>query len=250
MSDERQSVELTSRWWGEHVHRYNEAMAHINPDDTVLDIACGTGFGTNIIASSIRGQVTGGDIAPDAIEECRKLWKRDNIQFKVLDGTRLGFPDQYFDKIVSFETIEHTGKYTEMITEFSRVLKPGGKLILSTPNRDVLSPGGVIVNPYHVQEFTVPQLKDILEASFPYVELMGQRYIRYDNKSWRRKIGRVFERIFLGLGVAKLPYQWRSGFMKAFFGYPLYPQETDFALEKETTKIRKECPVQFAICQK
>ena len=250
MSSERQPVESAGRWWGEHVHRYNEATQLINPGDFVLDIACGTGFGTNIIAQKTNGKVIGGDIAPEAIQESSNRWKKDNLEFKMLDGTKLEFPDNYFDKIVSFETIEHTGKYREMAAEFARVLKPTGLLILSTPNREVSSPDGVIINPYHVQEFTCDELKEILGASFSRVELMGQRYKRYDTKSAGKSLGKFFEKLFLSFGIRKLPYSWRSGFMKLFFGYPLYPRDVDFLLEKDYNRMRKECPVQFAICQK
>ena len=165
------------------MHRYNEALLYINRDDIVLDIACGTGFGTDIIAGKTRGKVIGGDIAANAIEECRSRWSKGNLEFRVLDGTKLDFPDQFFNKIVSFETIEHTGQYRKMVAEFARVLKPGGELILSTPNREVSSPDGVIVNPFHIQEFTYDELKQILEASFSRVELTGQRYNRYDKRS-------------------------------------------------------------------
>ena len=250
MSSERQPVESAGRWWGEHIHRYNEALRFIDPNDTVLDIACGTGFGTDIIAAKTSGKVIGGDIAAEAIEECRGMWNKHNLEFKVLDGTRLDFPDQYFNKIVSFETLEHTGQYREMIAEFARVLKPGGQLILSTPNRNVSSPDGVIINPYHIQEFTYEELKQILETSFPRVQLTGQRYTRYDKRSIRRRTGKLFEKLFLSFGIRKLPYSWRSGFMKIIFGYPLYPRETDFTLEKDVSRIKSECPVQFAICQK
>jgi len=250
MSVERHGVESASRWWGEHLHRYNESLQYIQPNDIVLDIACGTGFGTDIIAGKTRNKVIGGDIAPDAIEECRKSWSKNNIEFKVLDGTRLDFPDHFFDKIVSFETIEHTAKYREMTFEFARVLKPGGQLILSTPNRDVSSPDGVIINPFHTQEFTCDELKQILEALFPDVQLSGQRYARYDKKSLRRSVGKLFEKLFLSFGIRKLPYSWRNGFMKTFFGYPLYPIESDYVLEKDSSRIKTECPVQFAVCQK
>ncbi len=247
MSSERQPVETTGRWWGEHIHRYNVALMLINPGDKVLDIACGTGFGTDIIAGRTSGQVIGGDIAKEAIDECNGRWNKPNLEFRVLDGTQLDFPDNYFDKIVSFETIEHTGQYQSMAAEFARVLKPGGLLILSTPNREVSSPDGVIVNPYHIQEFTFDELKQILGAVFPSVEQSGQRYSRYDKG---KPVGKFFEKLLLSFGIRKFPYSWRSGFMKLFFGYPLYPRDTDFLQERDIARAKKECPVQFAICKK
>jgi ubiquinone/menaquinone biosynthesis C-methylase UbiE len=250
MSSERQPVESAGRWWGEHIHRYNEALLYIGPGDTVLDIACGTGFGTDIIAGKTSGKVIGGDIAPEAIDECRGRWQKSNLEFKVLDGTKLEFPDHYFNKIVSFETIEHTTQYRQMIAEFARVLAPGGHLILSTPNINVSSPDGVVRNPFHTQELTYEELNQLLAASFTTVQHFGQRYSRYDKKSAGRSVGKFFEKLFLSFGIRKLPYSWRSGFMKTFFSYPLYPRETDFVLEKDVARIKAECPVQFAICQK
>ena len=250
MSDERQLVESTGRWWGEHIHRYNEALKHIGQNDNVLDLACGTGFGTDMIAQKISGKVFGGDIATEAIKECNERWKKANLEFRVMDGTKLDFPDGYFDKITSFETIEHTGQYREMIAEFARVLKPGGELILSTPNREVSSPDNNIINPYHIQEFSYDELKDILGACFGIVEISGQHNTRYDKRSFRRRTGKVFEKMFLSIGIGKLPYKLRNGFMKTFFGYPLYPLVSDFVLEKDVARIKTKCPVQFAICKK
>src|SRR5215475_4041309 len=100
MSSERQLLESEGRWWGEHVHRYNEAIKYIEPGNTVLDIACGTGFGTNILASYTNGKVVGGDISAEAIEECRSHWNKSNMEFKVLDGTALDFSDHYFNVVV------------------------------------------------------------------------------------------------------------------------------------------------------
>ncbi|MDP4261657.1 MAG: class I SAM-dependent methyltransferase [Bacteroidota bacterium] len=250
MSSERQLLESEGRWWGEHVHRYRQAIKYIEPGNNVLDIACGTGFGTDILASHTNGKVIGGDISAGAIEECKRHWNKPNIEFRVLDGTALEFNDHYFDVIVSFETIEHTTSYAKMLAEFSRVLKPGGRLILSTPNAAITSPDGVIHNPYHTQEFHYDELKELLAGVFPSPQVYGQRYSRYDKSSAWKKIGNVFEKIMLAFGVRKLPYGLRSGFMKFCFGYPLYPRADDFLLEDNVTKIKQQAPVLFAVCKK
>jgi ubiquinone/menaquinone biosynthesis C-methylase UbiE len=250
MSSERQLLESESRWWGEHIHRYQEALKHIEPGNVILDIACGTGFGTDILASNTNGKVTGGDISTEAIEECNKEWKRDNIEFKVLDGTNLSYSDNHFDVIVSFETIEHTTSYVKMLSEFARVLKPGGRLILSTPNAAITSPDGVIGNPYHTQEFRYEELKKLLSGIYTNSQVYGQRYRRYDKNASGKTIGGFFEKLFLSFGIRKLPYKWRSGWMQTFFGYPLYPRPEDFLLESNEQLIVEKSPVLFAVCKK
>jgi ubiquinone/menaquinone biosynthesis C-methylase UbiE len=250
MSSERQLLESNNRWWGEHVHRYGEALRYIDKNDIVLDIACGTGFGTDILAAHTSNKTIGGDISQEAIEECRKEWNRSNMEFQVLDGTAMKFPDHYFDKIVSFETIEHTTSYRKMLAEFARVLKPGGMLILSTPNAAITSPDGVIGNPYHTQEFRLEELKNLLGEAFSKYSMYGQRYCRYDKKSVSKTVGFLLEKLFLSFGIRKLPYSWRSGFMKLLTGLPLYPRPEDFLLETDENKIKHQSPVLFAVCKK
>mgnify|MGYP001057878551 FL=1 len=250
MSSERQLFESESRWWGEHIHRYKEALVYTQSGRVILDIACGTGFGTDILAQHSTGDVYGGDIDAGAIQECQANWKRANIHFKVMDGTRLDFSNEYFDAIVSFETIEHTTEYKKMVAEFFRVLKPGGYLIVSTPNAKITSPDGVIENRYHTQEFTSEQLQTLLGGFFNELSIYGQRYKRYDNRSVKNTLGKFFETVFLSFGIRKLPYSLRNSIMNLFFGYNLYPVDKDFVLEKDLMIINKNCPVLFAVCKK
>lgn len=250
MSSERQLLETEGRWWGEHQHRYNEALKLTGKKDTVLDIACGTGFGTDALAIHSNGQVIGGDIADDAVKECMENWKRPNLFFKTMDGTQLPYNAEYFDTIVSFETIEHTSSYQQMILEFKRVLKAEGQLIISTPNATVSSPNGIIRNPYHTQEFTYRELKNILESQFSKVSIAGQRYCRYDRRSSKMIMTKLLEHFFLSIGIRKLPYKFRNRIMKSLTGYNLYPTAKDFILEENEKIITKECPVLFAVCKK
>ncbi|MBL7749206.1 MAG: class I SAM-dependent methyltransferase [Chitinophagaceae bacterium] len=250
MSSERQLLESEGRWWGEHQHRYNEAIKRLKPGDIVLDIACGTGFGTAALAAATSGKVIGGDISEEAITECKENWVKANLDFQAMDGTALPFDDNHFDVIVSFETIEHTTSYPAMLKEFARTLKPGGQLILSTPNAAITSPDGKIGNPYHTQEFRYAELKKILEGVFSEASLLGQRNKRYDKRSFKMLTGKLFESLFLSMGIRKLPYSFRNSIMKSLFGYTLYPVPDDFILEASEEVITPTCPVLFAICKK
>jgi ubiquinone/menaquinone biosynthesis C-methylase UbiE len=249
MSSERQLLNEKDPWWGEHVHRYNEVLPFIDENDNLLDLACGTGFGSDNIATHTKGIVIGGDIAPDAIRECNSNWHRPNLSFKVLDGTKLPFEDCYFDKIISFETIEHTTKYREMLREFFRVLKYGGIAFISTPNFLVNSPTGKVTNPYHTQEFTYQELKELLDSVFKDVIIYGQKFSRYDNGRVSR-FGKIIYGVFNIIGVRKFtPYKVKNSVYKFFTGKPFYPVPDDFILVDMEKEILK-CKTFFCICRK
>src|SRR5690554_5945827 len=176
MSSERQELDTRNPWWGEHVHRYNYSLKHfIKKTDRVLDIACGTGFGSELIAKHTQNDVVGGDIAQEAIDFCQANLKQSNLKFQKMDGTQLPFDDNYFDVITSFETIEHTTAYDEMIKEFRRTTKQDGVIILSTPNFVINSPTGVVTNPFHTQEWDYEEFVKLLNRHFNKYELFGQK---------------------------------------------------------------------------
>jgi 2-polyprenyl-3-methyl-5-hydroxy-6-metoxy-1,4-benzoquinol methylase len=249
MASERQLLEEVSPWWGEHVHRYEVALKYLNTTDNILDIACGTGFGSDILARNTSGNVIGGDIAEDAVVECRKNWQRKNLSFEVLDGTALKYGDGYFDAVVSFETIEHTTQYKEMLQEFKRVITPKGVAVISTPNFLINSPGGVLINEFHTQEFVYEELKEILEEVFPFVEIFGQHYARYDNPTFKMKLIYWLETFLLQRGIRKIPMSIQDSIMQALIGKTLYPKSDDYEMITDV-KVMKKCMTFFAICRK
>jgi ubiquinone/menaquinone biosynthesis C-methylase UbiE len=249
MASERQLLEEVSPWWGEHVHRYNVVINQLKGDEVILDIACGTGFGSDILASHTKNQVIGGDIAPDAIEECKAHWQRPNLSFQVLDGTQLAFPDNHFDVVVSFETIEHTTQYEAMLREFNRVLKPNGTAFISTPNFPINSPSGRVTNPYHTQEFTLDELDKILRGVFKNIQIQGQQYSRYNDASFGKNIGYAVETVLLQRGIRKIPMPLQDTLMKALIGKQLYPDVEDYDMVSERNALLA-CKTFFAICKK
>ena len=114
-------------------YHYDLASEWISDGDRILDVACGDGYGTDIIA--LRDvTITGADLVEEVIEAARQLRpKRDNMTFEVQDVLDLTYDDLTFDVILSMETIEHIPDENRYLKELRRVLKPGGRLIISTP---------------------------------------------------------------------------------------------------------------------
>lgn len=249
MSSERQEYNEISPWWGEHIHRYFEGCKLITNNDCVLDLACGNGFGTHLISQATKGQVIGADIDDVSVLDCQTKFQKSNLRYQVEDGTNLTFEANSFDMIFSFETIEHTTKYKEMVSEFRRCLKDSGTLILSTPNILVNSPDGLVKNPYHTQEFNLLELKELLNSVFGNVKIYGQQYIRYEHKSFINKIAKLIESFFYLKGVRKLPTFIQDTTMKLLIGKTQYPEISDFKMTSNPDEILK-CKTFFAVCKK
>jgi ubiquinone/menaquinone biosynthesis C-methylase UbiE len=248
LAAERKQLDEKSPWWGEHLHRYYEAVKYLKGDEIILDLACGLGFGTDILAKNTEGVVVGGDIAEEALQDSKQYWQRENLTFALLDGTNLPHADNYFDTVVSFETIEHTTQYRQMLSEFSRVLKPNGIALISTPNFPINSPTGKVMNPYHTQEFTHKELTEILNEVFGEIHIQGQQYSRYKIKSFRNRVGYIVERVLLLRGIRKIPISIQDKVMNVIIGKSIYPEAQDFELVDGLEEVLK-CQTFFAVCK-
>jgi len=138
----------------------------------ILDAACGAGFGSHAISEYVEW-VVGVDVSVSAIVEAADRYRRSNLSFAAMDCSTLGFRDERFDAVLSFETIEHVADDHRYVDEIARVLRPGGRLVLSTPRAQ--SRGAVPENPYHVREYTWGQLEGLLTPRFHIVSRFGRR---------------------------------------------------------------------------
>ena len=153
--------------WHEHWHRYHFA-APLVADLDVLDVACGEGYGSALLASRA-AKVTGADIALSAVEHARKRYAGvANLAFRQADCAALPFADSSFDALVSFETIEHIAAQEAFLDEIRRVLRPDGLLILSCPNKEEYSDLRGVTNEFHVRELYRPELTALIGSRFPH----------------------------------------------------------------------------------
>jgi SAM-dependent methyltransferase len=152
-------------WFQRHVAAYRFAAS--TAEGTVVDAGCGEGYGTEIITRQARGAV-GLDLdEPTLIHASRRYGA---LRFLRCDLTSLPLAPSSVDSIVALQVIEHLESADVFIAGSSRALRPGGVLILSTPNRATFPAG---LNPFHTKEYEAAELRDLLTQHFPNVRLLG-----------------------------------------------------------------------------
>lgn len=158
----------------EHLHRYAWCR-ELARDKAVLDIACGEGYGSAMLAEAA-ASVIGVDISQEAVDHASAAYASvPHLSFRQGDAAVIPLPSQSVDLVVSFETIEHHTRHDEMIAEIRRVLRPDGVLVISSPNRPVYSDKAGHHNEFHVKELDFGELDSLLRATFPKVRYYGQR---------------------------------------------------------------------------
>ena len=164
-----------------HLARYDFAKDYCN-GKIVGDIACGSGYGSNhLLKEGKAKEVYGVDVCPRTIEAAKKTFNNE-IVFSCENATVLSFEDNFFDVIVSFETIEHIEDYEAHLEEIKRILKPGGIYIVSTPNKKFSSPFRYKPkNIYHVIEWKIDEFRDIINNHFDTHESYSQHIMEKPN---------------------------------------------------------------------
>lgn len=162
---------------------YHEAAKLISGD--VLEIGTGTGYGVEIMAQHARSYITLDKYEPQA-----DILNVPNVEFRQATVPPLPFESGSFDAVVSFQVIEHIRDDMQFVAEVSRVLRPGGLFIVTTPN----APMSLTRNPWHVREYRADELKNLITCHFADVECMGiagnERVMEYYEKN-RQSVKRI-----------------------------------------------------------
>ncbi len=141
---------------------YHEAASLVAGD--VLEIGTGMGYGIDVVAPAADRFVT----VDKNVPALRKPLPA-NAEFRRMTVPPIEFPDGSFDCAISLQVIEHIARDKEFVREVSRVLRSGGRFIVSTPN----APMSLTRNPWHVREYTALQLIELLQGCFSEVECRG-----------------------------------------------------------------------------
>ena len=146
----------------EHLARYLFA-ASFCAGKRVLDLACGSGYGSYILKILGAAQVVGVDSDAQAIELAHRNYQTPGIIFRTGDATALEMEDAPFDVVVAFEALEQVSDAEAFLESVRRQLDPDGLLIISCAN-DARSPS---VSPFHVRHYTYQEFYDLVGRYFP-----------------------------------------------------------------------------------
>jgi SAM-dependent methyltransferase len=163
--------QVDTNLWNEHMARYAFA-ARMARGRRVLDAGCGAGYGSAELAS-VALSVTALDVAAEAIGWAKEHYAAANLRWTRGSGTQLPFQAGSFDLVVAFEVIEHLNDWPKLLDEVKRVLAPGGRFLVSTPNKSFYARTRETAGPnrFHEHEFEFDEFRDALQAIFPDVSV-------------------------------------------------------------------------------
>lgn|GEM_PF-5203459 len=213
-----------------HLFGYQDLTERLPEGARVLDLACGDGYGSAVLAARA-GSCVGMDLDPHLLAASARRYRA--ARFVAADAFLLPFADGCFDAVAALQVVEHVADTRGFLEEIARVLSPEGVAYLTTPNIAQLPrTASKEFNPHHLRDFTPTELRVELEQHFGEVVLLGQmldeslartqRLLAGAREEWK-VVGRVerVERI-----VRRLPGPLRVRLRRALLraaGVPAWP---------------------------
>ncbi len=197
-------VPAENYWFRRHLAVYEWIAARVT-GRRVIDMACGEGYGSDLLARTA-ASVVGLEANPQAYEHARLRYRAPNLCFErgVVEG--YGESNAY-DAIVFLQTIEHVHDPGAVLEHFRSILAPGGVAYVSTPNVLTLAPPGATKsgNPWHLKEYRPEEFTELCASAFAEVELLGVLHARkLRAHELALKLG--WDKIHTGLGVTSAFY--------------------------------------------
>ncbi|MFP5361288.1 MAG: class I SAM-dependent methyltransferase [Thermoleophilia bacterium] len=165
-------------WFQRHLVVYEWIAAQVT-GLRVVDMACGEGYGSDVLARTGAAEVVGVDANPDAFEHARLRYVRDNLRFA---RTLVETFDEPCDALVFLQTIEHVQDPGAVLARFRDLVagSPDGVVFVSTPNVMTLAPPGAerSGNPWHVHEYRPEEFAALCRLHFGSVRVLGLFHAR------------------------------------------------------------------------
>ncbi len=170
-------VPAENYWYRRHLAVYEWIGARVI-GRRVLDLACGEGYGSEVLARSAQ-TVVGVEANPEAHEHARLRYSRQNLSFDRGLVETCGEPGA-FDAVVFLQTIEHVQDPVAVLEHIRSLLAPGGVAYVSTPNLLTLAPPGAAKsdNPWHLKEYRAHEFDALARTVFDQVRLLGLFHAR------------------------------------------------------------------------
>jgi 2-polyprenyl-3-methyl-5-hydroxy-6-metoxy-1,4-benzoquinol methylase len=162
-------------WFRRHLAAY-EWIAARERGTRVLDMACGEGYGPDLLAETGLS-VIGIDGDPEAHEHARLRYRRSNLRFERSPVERF---NASADAVVCLQTIEHLRDPHAALDHFRTLVGPAGRVYISTPNVLTLAPEGAARsdNPWHLREYRSREFAGLCAETFASVEIYGLFHAR------------------------------------------------------------------------
>jgi SAM-dependent methyltransferase len=191
-------------WYRRHLVVY-EWIAERVAGKHLVDMACGEGYGSDVLAGAARS-VVGVDANPEAHEHARLRYVRPNLRF---ERDLVESFSEACDVVVFLQTIEHLREPGEILEHFRSMLEPGGVAYVSTPNLLTLAPPGALKsdNPWHVREYRAEEFRELCEAHFGRVEMLGLFHARR-LRAHEIAIRLGWDAVHRRLGLTRRFYEW------------------------------------------
>ncbi len=156
----------------EHLHRYRFAARWAAGRD-VLDVAAGVGYGAGLLAATAR-RVWAVDLDAASVSYGRRCFPAENLLFLQGDATSLPVRSHSADLVIALEVLEHVENQEGLVAELARALRPGGAVLISTPNKASYSDARNYHNPFHVHEFYRDEFLALLLRHFTFIQIVHQ----------------------------------------------------------------------------
>jgi SAM-dependent methyltransferase len=222
-------------WFRRHLAVYEWIAARVG-GLRVLDMACGEGYGSDVLARSA-ASVVGVEANPEAYEHARLRYRRSNLRFA--RGLVETFCEQA-DAVVFLQTIEHLEDPVAVLEHFGSLLEGRGPVYVSTPNVLTLAPRGAARsdNPWHVHEYRAKEFEELCRGCFKSVAMLGLFHARkLHAHELALRVG--WDAVHPRLGLTEAFYGWFTPAIDA----------SDFALRRSSVAELDRALDFLAVCR-